>query len=204
MFSLASPAQPSPRDRPAYAARARSSRSAFAHQAVHGAHGVILTVLAFGGTGFSCCSGARFAHARPVSAPPTRYLGCHGPRTTTAHVHLQPSHRCYTLDSLLRSAAGFTASATTIGSEVTTTFSARQLFFDVPMLLSAAAAAAAGRCQAAWGCKAACRAAQMAQQRGGYLRAAQAARPRTSGGFGGDARLACPQLTSCIVYVKKC
>ena len=205
MFSLGSPAQPSPRARPAYAARARSSRSAFAHQAVHGAHGVILTGLSFGGTGFSCDSGARFAHARPVSASPTTIPG--RPRPSHHHSACAPAAL-----SLLLYARLVAAQRRRLHRQRHHhrqrghhhLLRRRQLFFDVSMLLSAAAAAAAGRCQAAWSCKAACRAAQTAQQRSIYLRAAQAARPRASGGFGGAARLACSQLAACIMYVKKC
>jgi len=56
--------------------------------------------------------------------------------------------------------------------------------------LLAAVAAAAGRCEAAWSCKAATKAAVAAQQRGGTHRAAQARLSGVSDGFGGAARLA--------------
>ena len=110
------------------------------------------------------------------------------------------------LDSLLLCPVGSTAITTTIGGKVGAAFSAAASYFSTSRCFSplgTAAAAAAGRCQAVWSCKSVCRAAQMAQQRSGYLRAAQAARPRASGGFGGAARLAYSQLAVCIVYVKK-
>ena len=63
----------------------------------------------------------------------------------------------------------------------------------------AAAAAAAGRCQAAWSCEAALKAAVAAQQRGGSHRAAQPRDPRVFGGSGGAARLSILRhlLTDC-------
>jgi hypothetical protein len=56
--------------------------------------------------------------------------------------------------------------------------------------LLAAVAAAAGRCEAAWSCKAATKAAVAAQQRGGKHRVGQVRLSGVSDGFGGAVRLA--------------
>ena len=185
MGSLTSRAQPWPRARPADMAHAWSSRSGFAHQAVRGAHGVILTVLSTGGTGISCGSGACLARARPVSAPPTTDTSPPRPSCyhslSTAYVHLQPTRVRFVAAEYCEVVGrhhqhrGRPRGRLRGGLQR----DSRRL-----RALLDAVAAAAGSCQAAWSCEAADNAAVSAQARCSYVRAAWAVCPHACGRSG--------------------
>ena len=65
----------------------------------------------------------RAAPAFDASARREHQLCLRGERLPAAGcMHLHPTDRCYTLDSLLHSAAGFTASTATIGWAVAVAF----------------------------------------------------------------------------------
>ena len=74
----------------------------------------------------------------------------------------------------------------TIGDKCRRAFSAASsTYFDKFVLFEGASDTAAGYCEAMWSCEAALKVAVPALPRGGYLRAAQAGRPRASGSSGG-------------------
>jgi hypothetical protein len=148
----------------------------------------------------SCGPEARAFHRVPNSASPScscehGRLHCEHGRLrsspTTAHLHWQPPLRLPNIDPLRHRSAGSTAATVTIAAGVVGVSPVTcNYFLEDSELLVRAATAAAGRCSAAWSCKAAAKAAQAAQQRCSCLRAAQVGRPRVSGGPGGVTRLA--------------
>ena len=93
-------------------------------------------------------------------------------RRELARLHLQPTHSCPALDSLLHSAASLTASTGSIGNNVAAALSvAASALFDDVRCSSVTLVAPAGHCEAMWSCEAALKVALPALPRGGNLRA---------------------------------
>ena len=130
-------------------------------------------------------------------------------RRELARLHLQPTHSCPALDSLLHSAASLTASTGTIGNNVAAAFStASGSSFDVFMLFerllrlsSGCSPVAAKRPGAAGRCF---KASVTAQQRQLLTRATQAARCGVFGIVCGVFGMATRALRDAVAAEKKC
>ena len=103
----------------------------------------------------------------------------------TTGLHCHPTDRSAAATLLLHSAARPTGTVTAIEAEAAGIIAASWDSFSTTRSSSRCSAAALGRCQAAWSCKAAPMAAAAAQQGGGYVRAAQEGGPPVSSGSGG-------------------
>ena len=100
-------------------------------------------------------------------------------------MHLQPTHHCIVLDSLLHSTVRPTASTSTIGAKVAAAFcGAAGSVLDDFMLLRERCRCCEVACEAAWSCQAPLKAAVAAHAQCTFVRAAWAVCPRVCGGSG--------------------
>ena len=108
-----------------------------------------------------------------------------------ARLHLQPTDRCPAFDLLLHRPARPTGVITVVGAEVAGVSAAIGGSIVATFKLISLHSRCCRPLRGGESCKAATQAAVAAPQRGSYHLAAPARRPRVSGGFCGDARLAC-------------